>query len=130
MPKHAKPILDSRHLRILSTKKDDLKDSVVFICLDQEKYGKLDKDKLHNVAKTVDSLEKSGIYIPTTINLKIDIYDKSEFKNKDMLVTIGVDGNRLSSNAIDELEKLFRHALSAAKSVDIIFSPTKIERKV
>ena len=125
--KSATVVIDSRHLKILAMKKELLKDAIVFVCLDEEKYGKCDKEALRKLVGVIDNQEPSGVYFPLTKKISVDFYDKSEFKNKDILVTIGQeDPNNVDK---DEVEEAFAQALSQAKSIGFVHTSAKIVRK-
>lgn len=118
-------IIDSRHLKIIAAKRELLKDSIVFIILDEEKHGDIDKAALRKIADMVDQHEPSGIYFPTTKKMDIQFYDKSTFKNKDILVTIGHEDEEVD---YCEVEQEFMRALPHARSVDFIHKAARIVR--
>src|SRR3990167_7723602 len=91
--KSANVVIDSKHLKILSVKKSQLKDSIVFICLDEEKYGNLDKATVRKIVGEIDKIEGDGVYFPIMKNIDVQMYDKADFKNKDLLITIGDENN-------------------------------------
>lgn len=123
--KPAAKLIDSRHLKIITAKREDLKRSLVFICLDEEKYGNLDKAGLRKITELIDQIEPDGVYFPFTKKMDIKMYDISQFNNKDVLVTITHEDAH-ESNA--DLEKDFKKALSGAKSVKVVHKAADIER--
>lgn len=116
--KNAKAIIDSRHLKILAAKKDELKDSVVFICLDEDKYGYYDIAQLRKLAEEIDKIEPEGMYFMGLKNLRINMFERSEIKNRDLVVT--VDHPRGMGVNEEEVEEDFRRALSEAKSLKFV----------
>ena len=114
--KKLQPIIDSRHMKVLSVKKEDLKDSVVFICLDEEKYGHYDVSQLREMAERIDKLEPSGCYFIGLKTLRINVFDKAEIKNRDIVVTVSHAG----SVDIEAVENGLRQAFEGAKSVNIV----------
>lgn len=125
-PKKPTPVLDTRYVKVLTVKKDMLKDAVVFICLDEEKYGSYDISALRKMASTIEKIEESAIYFALTKKMDVQIYDKDEFKNKDLLITVGRDENGANE---DTIEKGFRQALPNAKSIDFVHETAKIARR-
>lgn len=126
---HSKPvskIIDSRHLKIIAAKRENLKGALVFICLDEEKYGNLDTSGLRKIAELIDQIEPDGIYFPFTKKMDIKIYDISQFNNKDVLVTISHEN--IQDINTDEIETSFKKALSGAKSIQFVHTPADIER--
>ncbi len=125
--KRANYVLDSRHLKILAVKREMLKDSLVLICLDQEKYGNLDKAELKSIVTQIDKIEPEGIYLSTVRKMDIQIMDKSDFKNRDLIITIGhEDPDHVNE---EEVEQDFQRALPQAKSIEFVHSCARIVRK-
>lgn len=123
--KNPQPILDSRHLKILSVKKKDLKDSVVFVCLDEDKYGFYDVAQLRKLAEGLDKIEPSGCYIVGLKKLRFNIFDRAEIKNRDLIITIahqddlGVDEN--------DIQARFGSAFSDARSIKYVHEYATVE---
>lgn len=107
--KNINTIIDSRHLKILSVKKSELKDSVVLL--------QSDENSLRNTCELLNQMEPSAIYFPLSKNLSMKIYDKSEFNNKDIVVTVSKD-NSSEQHLLDLLNK----ALPKTKSITIIYA--------
>jgi len=109
-------LIDNRHLKILAAKRKEMKDSIVFVCLDEEKYG-TDKSILRRVVEHVEKIEPDGIYFPLTQRMHVEFYDISEFRNKDIVVIFQQDDNRVDKADI-ETEVL--RAIPEAKSLRFI----------
>lgn len=124
MPKKPAVLIDSKHLKIIALKKSALKDALVFIYLDEEKYNTSGADGLLKIAEQLEQMDPSGVYFPLTANISVELYDKADFKHKDILVTI--DHTEEISNDIKEQ---FKAALPEARSIDFVYGPVKIERK-
>ena len=118
MKKQAKPVIDSRHMKILAAKKDDLKDAVVFVCLDEEKYGHYDMAQLKKLAEWIEKIEPSGCYIIGLKNLRVNIIDRAEVKNRDIVVTVS-HGNEAGVDE-SEVESMFRKAFAEARDIDFV----------
>lgn len=123
--KNASSIIDSRHMKILAAKKADLCDSIVLICLDEEKYGNLDKAGLRKIIEQIDQIQPNGIYFPVTKKMSIQFYDLAQFKNKDVIITFGQDQDGGSDTS--ETEKEFKKALPGVKSIRFVHAHAKIE---
>ncbi len=120
-------VIDSRHMKVIAVKREALKDSIVFIILNEEKYGDIDKAALRKIAAMIDKQEPSGVYFPTTNKMDIQFYDKADFKNKDILVTVGHENEEEAD--FDEVESNFLKALPQARSVDFVHTSARIVRK-
>lgn len=120
-------IIDSRHMKILSVKKKQLADSVVLVCLDQDKFGQIDKAALQSLIKKIDDIEPSGIYFPLFKKMNVEFYDKFEFKNRDILVTLNYDLDEEID--LKEIENEIKQAIPEAKSISFIHRSASIERK-
>ncbi len=125
--KKATPVIDSRHLKILAAKRDILRDSVVLVCLDEEKYGLYDKAALRKLTTHIDQIEPSGVYFPIVKKMDIAFYDKEEFRNRDLLVTIRHENP--DEVDYDEIEAEFKRAIPNARSVDFVHLDVDIEQK-
>lgn len=119
-------VVDSRHLKILAAKKDDLKDSVVFVCLHEEKYGYYDIAQLRKLAENLEKIEPSGRYLIGLKDLRVNIFDKSEVKNRDLIITV----EHPPSLAVDksEVEESFRQAFSEARSLKFVHHYATVAR--
>jgi len=116
--KNPKPILDSRHLKILAVKKDELKDCVVFVCLDEDKYGFYDIGQLRKLAEGLDKIEPSGCYIVGLKKLRFNIYDQAEIKNRDLIISVDhEDGSGVDT---DDVEERFSAAFAGARSIKFV----------
>jgi len=122
--KKAKRLIDSRHLKILSVKKEDLKDALVVIVLDESKYGRADKMNLRQIAEQIQSIEPEGIYFPVTKNMNVHIYDKASFKNRDIVVTIKSDPNVSDEQIEDEVSRAFEDA----RSISFVHGDVSVDR--
>lgn len=109
------PVIDSRHLKILAAKKDQLKDAVVFVWLDDNKYGYYDIAQLRTLAEGLDKIEPSGCYFVGMKSLRVNIFDLAEVKNRDLVIT--VDSPDLSK---DDIEDSFKEAFGAARSLTFV----------
>lgn len=112
-----KAVLDSRHLKVLAVKKEELKDSIVFVCLDEEKFGHYDVAQLRKIAEGINQIEPSGCYFLGLKNLRINIYDRKEIKNRDIIVTVGHPGPHIDEQ---EVEKSFKVACADARSISFV----------
>lgn len=119
-------IIDSRHLKILAVKKADLKDSIVFVCLDDEKYGYYDIAQLRKLAEKLDNIEPDGCYFVGLKNLRVNIFERSEIRNQDLVVSVEhPQGTGVSEN---EVEDDFKKAFSEARSLKFVHHYATISR--
>jgi len=125
--KQPQPVIDSRHMKILAVKKDELKDSIVFICLDEEKYGYFDVAQLRKLAEGLEKIQPDGCYFLGLKKLKFGIYDKSEVKNRDLIITVGHSND--SDVDEEDVEDAFNQAFGCAKSIDFVHHYGEIENK-
>ncbi len=118
-------VIDSRHLKILSVKKNELKDCIVFICLDEEKYGYYNIAQLRKMAEGLDKIEPSGCYILGLKKLRFNIFERSEIKHRDLIITVDHGEN----DGVDEqdVEDRFRSAFSDAKNINFVHNYAKID---
>lgn len=116
--KSPKPVIDSRHLKILAVKKQELKDAIVFVCLDEDKYGYYDIAQLRKIAENLDKLEPTGCYFIGVKNLRVNIFERSEVKNRDLIVT--VDHPRGMGIDESEVEDGFKKAFMEARSLKFV----------
>ncbi len=124
--KSPKLVIDSRHLKILSVKKEDLKDSVVFVCLDEEKFGYYDVAQLRKLAESLEKIEPDGCYFIGLKNLRVNIFERSEVKNRDLIVS--VDHPRGIGIDESEVEDHFQQAFSEARSLKFVHHYANIAR--
>lgn len=118
MSKDLTKVLDSRHVKVLAAKKEELKDAIVFICLDEDKYGHCDIAQLRKIADTIDNIEPSAFYFIGLNGLTINIFDRNDYKNKDLVVTISPTADQDASAIEDDFKKAF----SVAKSINFVHS--------
>ena len=123
--KKAVPVIDSRHLKVLAAKRAELKDSIVFICLSEDKYGHVEKAKLRQTITQIDELEPSGVYFPMLENITVEMYDRGVFKNRDILVTVA--HNNPDEVDTDEIEKEIRKAVPEARSITFVHRKVSID---
>lgn len=119
--KKALSIINSRHLKILSVKKEFLKNSIVLVCIDENKITEIEKSKLQSLISKIDEIEPSGIYFPIFKKMKIDFYDMDEFRNKNILITVH-HGEKNIDMAI--VEQKIRDAIPVANSIKFIHDIT------
>jgi len=115
--KKPKVVLDSRHLKVLGAKKTELEDGLVLVVLDEDKYGHLDKGQLRKLIQSMEVIAPDSAWYGMMKNYSIEIYDRADFKNKDLLVTIKHDEEDVDP---DRIEEEFRQALFGASSVEFI----------
>lgn len=116
--KSAKPIIDSRYMRVIAAKRSELKDAIVFICLDEDKFGHIDKAKLRAVIEQIDNLEPEGVYFPMLHDMNIQFYDRGEFRNRDLVVTI--KHQNPDEIDTDKVEESIRQAVPNVRSISFI----------
>lgn len=126
MQKTANTIINSRYLKILAVKKDELRDSIVFIDLNDDKYGNFDKAVLHALVQQIEQIEPSGCYFPLTKDVNITFHKIGDFDNQDVIVS--VNRPTAEEEVREDFEKQIRALLNRAKSVQIVHDVT-IERK-
>lgn len=127
MKKKINKIIDSRHLKIISAKKEQLKDAIVFITIDDEKFGLVDINYLRQIGEMIEKQEPTGFYFPCSKKLDIEIYDKAQLKNKNLLVKVGESD--IDYEFKKQIEENFLIALSEAKNVEFVYGNAKIEEK-
>ncbi len=121
------PVIDSRHLKILAAKKDLLKDAIVFIRLNDQRYGEYDMAAMRKLAEEINNIEPTAWYCISVKDYDVDIYDVNEFKNKDLLVTVS---HRLPTEADKaNIEAEFSKALQVAKNITFVHTSVKIEKR-
>lgn len=102
--------IDSRNLKILLAKKNEIADSVLIVREDSP-------EKLTNILKHLESIEPNGKYVGVSSRLKFDVYRKSDFTNDQIVVAI----NEIKSEMKDQVEKQIKEYFSNAKSIEVIF---------
>jgi len=123
------PIVNSRHLKILAAKKEDLKGCIVFVSLDKEKYGGYDVFALKKACEQIDAIQPDAIYVVAAADYKINFYDLAEFANRDVLVTVeyGESSEILDDDARARVEKEFGEILSRSRSLKFVHRGGGIE---
>lgn len=116
--KKATPVIDSRFLKILAAKKEDLQDALIFVTLDEEKYGLLDKAQLTKVLHTLEKIAPDSVWFGSTKKFGVSIIKKDDLKNKDLLVTVRYEDLELADE--DATEEMFRKALPEARDISFI----------
>ena len=116
--KSPKSVIDSRHLKILAVKKDELKDSIVFVCLDEEKFGYYDVSQLGKLSECLGKIEPDGCYFIGLKNHRGNIFERSEIKNRDLIVSM--DHPRGLGVDEAEIEECFKKAFSEARSLKFV----------
>lgn len=116
--KSPKPVIDSRHLKILAVKKEELKDAIVFVCLDEDKYGYYDIAQLRKLAEGLEKIEPDGCYFIGLKNLRVNVFERSEVRNRDLIIT--VDHPHGSGIDEPEVEEGFKKAFSEARSLKFV----------
>lgn len=119
---NAQTIINNKHLRVLAAKKEVLKDSVVFLNLNEDTYGDVDSDQMEDVAKTLESIEPSGCYILNIHGISIDVYERGEIRNKNLKIAIK-KSDKISTSDRDEMEQVFRDAFKDAKDIEFVYLP-------
>lgn len=112
-------VIDSRHLKVLTAKRDLLKDAVVFICLDEDRYGHFDIANLRRLTQSIDNLEPTGCYFTGLKNLRINIFDKAEIKNRDIIVSLGHPDEHGPAE-VQEIEEKIEAVFDCARSISVI----------
>ncbi|MHA2279473.1 MAG: hypothetical protein ACXAC5_01090 [Promethearchaeota archaeon] len=123
--KQPSPIIDSRHLKILAVKKDELKDCVLFVCLDEDKYGYYDVAQLRKLAEGLEKMEPSGCYVLGLKKLRFNIFDRAEIKNRDLIVTVSHEEN--SGVTESDVENRFKQAFGDARDIKFVHNYAEIE---
>lgn len=117
MPKiKAKPtaeIINSRHLKILATKKQEIKDSIAFVWIDEDKIGELDLQKAEAIVKELDKVDKNVAIVISPKKYGITLYDRSQIRNKDIVITVTTSALGVSFKQMrEDLEQTFKEARS------------------
>ncbi len=100
-----------------------MKGALVFVQLDEDQCGHMDKVALRQVAEQIEKIEPDAYYFPMTKSMSVSILDLDAFKNKDVLVTIRHDPNVSEQTIKEQIESV----LQKAKSVQFVFADFKIE---
>ncbi len=112
-------LLANRHLKVLAAKRCQLKDSVVFLCLQDDNLGPYDLAQFRRMSEQLDSLEPDGSYFLMAKNCEISIYDRREFVNKELSIVFrhNCDISELDKEAI---ENKFIEAFKTAKNIQFV----------
>lgn len=122
--KNPKKLVDSRYIKIIASKRVELKDSITLIYLDQDKFGKMDKSEVKSFIQAIDKLEPTGSYFPMYKKMRLEIYDRQDFKNRDILITINHDNDDIDK---DEVESSIKKSIPEAKSINFIHANVNID---
>ncbi len=114
------PIIDSRYFKVLAAKIDDLKDSIVFIAMNDDRYGEWDISQMRELGKKINNIEPSGRYFLGLKHFDVSSYDVNEIKGRDLIITITHSPSNRSSVSNGDLESQFRSAFIEAKSVKFV----------
>ena len=120
-----KAVLDSRFLKVLAVKRDEIKDALVFVQLDESKYGLLDVGQLRNLAKDLEALEPGSCWLPTTRKYSLSFIDLDEMKDRNLLVTVSYEDPDMIDPSL--IEAQFRQAIPNAKSLSFVHQKATIE---
>jgi hypothetical protein len=112
-------------MKILAVKKDELKDCVLFVCLDEDKYGYYDIAQLRKLAEGLEKMEPSGCYVLGLKKLRFNIFDRAEIKNRDLVVTISHEEDDGVSQT--DVEDRFKQAFSDARSIDFVHNYAEVD---
>jgi hypothetical protein len=124
--KKGKLILDTRDLKILSVKRAELKDAVVFIVGTNVTGGKkIDRSAIMKLAEHLQTMEPDSVYFPVLSEIDIQIYSMDELKHQDLLVVVRPNEKRDTCQVELQVSK----ALSKAKSITFIHEDINIKRK-
>lgn len=116
--KNSKPLIDSRFLKILSAKKDDIQDSLIFVCLNEDKYGHLDRGQLRKMVEAMEKIAPDSCWFGVTKNYEISFIDRKELANKDLLITVDYENPDLIDQ--DKVEEQFKRAIPEAASIKVV----------
>lgn len=110
-----KVTIDSRFLKVVAVKKDEVKDSLVFVCLDEDKYGHLHKGQLRKLIKDLEQFAPDSCWFGLTKRYQIGIIDRDQLKNKNLLITIGYE----DPDVVDKhlVEEQWKKAIPEAASI-------------
>ena len=123
--KKGTPVIDSRHLKILSAKKELLNNSVVLVYFDDDKFH--GSSVRRKIIEKIDAIAPNGNYFPLSDGVEIHFYDKAEFKNKDVLVTIFKDDG--DDRSTEKLVSKLKSILPGVKSVSVVCANLSMEIK-
>ncbi len=120
--KSPKTLVDSRHMKILAVKKEELKDALMVVLIGEEKVGLYDISVFRESLKDLQRLESSSDWLLSTKKFDIRIYDKKDLKNRDLIVTV--------DHKNEKMEQVLSDALSGAKSIRYVYGATlQIEKE-
>jgi hypothetical protein len=119
--KKGKLILDTRDLKILSVKRPEFKEAVVFLMGNKN----IDKSALMKLAEHLQNMEPDSIYFPVSSEVDIQIYDMNDLKHRDLLITVKPVHGFDASKAEEQVKK----AIPKAKSITFVYGDVDIKRK-
>lgn len=119
-PKPNKEIINSRHIKILSTKKSDIKDTIAIVWLDEDKYGELDLQKAKAIVNEIDKVDKTVSILVTPKKYKISLYDASNIRTKDLVITVTCSGLE-SLSFMKKMDQDLKDVFKKARSVKVVF---------
>ena len=81
--KECDTIIDSRHVKILSAKKEDLQAAgVVFVWVDENQIGEIDIQQAIEISKVIQTYtDKVSLFIAPK-KYGLDVYDATEIRNR------------------------------------------------
>jgi len=124
-----KTIINSRHLKVLAANRDVLANSVVFISISSSDGDNISRSTLHNFAKSMEKVEPKGHYFVSPNEFQITIFDREEFKNRDVVVKFDTKGKGMTTEQATEMVESFERAFPNAKSISFIPSMTEVMTK-
>lgn len=126
--KKATPIVDSRFIKIVAAKQKDLQDALIFVCLNEAKYGHLDKGQLRKIVEMLERVAPDSVWFGATKDYSLDIIDRAELKNKYLLVTLTYE----DLDVVDQsfVEDKIKQAIPEAKSVSFIHTEAHVDVSV
>lgn len=118
-------IVDSRFLKIVAAKKDELQDALIFVCLNEQKYGHLQKGQLRKIVETLEKIAPDSVWFGATKDYSMQIVDKKDLRNKDLLVTLKYEDVTLVDKNF--VEDMVRKALPEAKSLSFVHAEADMD---
>lgn len=122
--KESKVLLDTRHVKVLAAKKQDLQDSFILVYLDEDKYGHLHTAQLRRMVEHLENLAPDSCWTAATKKFSVSIIDKASVKNKDLLITVGYDNPTNVDTRL--VEDTFKKAFPDAKSMEFIHQHVEV----
>lgn len=123
--KSSKVVIDSRFLKIVAAKKAELQDALIFVCLNETKYGHLDKGRLKKIVETLERVAPESVWFGATKDYSISIIDRNLLKNKDLLVTIRYEDESMVDR--DSIEQMIKSAIPEAKSTSFVHTQNSVD---